>query len=101
MTWGRVFQSLAACTEPPDEERFLAEGAIRPTMLTMRNKKLNKKKNVFQCVFEVDRDKGLTLTELADGVTVEDVVQHTGCEFKVSADLKKMGDVTQRETITI
>lgn len=58
------------------------------------------KKNVFQCVFEVDRDKGLTLTELADGVTVEDVVQHTGCEFKVSADLKKMGDVTQRETIT-
>lgn len=99
MTRGRVFQSFAACTEPPDEERFLAEGATRPTMLTMKNKKLNKK-YVFQCVFEVDREKGLTLTELADGVTVEDVVQHTGCEFKVSADLKKMGDVTQRETIT-
>ncbi|KOB67068.1 Succinyl-CoA:3-ketoacid-coenzyme A transferase [Operophtera brumata] len=33
---------------------------------------------------------------LADGVTVEDIVKTTGCEFKVAAELKKMGDVTQQ-----
>lgn len=36
-----------------------------------------------KCVFEVDPENGLTLTELADGVTVEEVVTSTGCEFKV------------------
>lgn len=48
----------------------------------------------FQCVFEVDKENGLTLTELADGVTIEDVQMSTGCQFHVSKDLKKMGDVT-------
>ncbi|XP_023936534.2 succinyl-CoA:3-ketoacid coenzyme A transferase 1, mitochondrial [Bicyclus anynana] len=48
-----------------------------------------------KCVFEVDKEKGLTLTELADGVTVEDVLVSTGCEFNVAPTLKKMGDVTQ------
>ncbi|KAI8428976.1 hypothetical protein MSG28_007571 [Choristoneura fumiferana] len=46
------------------------------------------------CVFEVDKENGLTLTELADGTTIEDVLVSTGCEFHVSKDLKKMGDVT-------
>ncbi|CAB3242947.1 unnamed protein product [Arctia plantaginis] len=50
-----------------------------------------------KCVFEVDKEKGLTLTELADGVTVEDIVVSTGCEFNVSPQLKKMGDVTKPE----
>lgn len=49
----------------------------------------------FQCVFEVDKEKGLTLTELADGVTVEDVLVSTGCEINVAEKIKKMGDVTQ------
>ncbi|XP_073951509.1 succinyl-CoA:3-ketoacid CoA transferase [Choristoneura fumiferana] len=47
-----------------------------------------------KCVFEVDKENGLTLTELADGTTIEDVLVSTGCEFHVSKDLKKMGDVT-------
>jgi len=34
-------------------------------------------------VFEVDSSTGLTLTEVAEGVAVEDVRAATGCEFKV------------------
>lgn len=48
-------------------------------------------------MFEVDKEKGLTLTELADGVTVEEVLVSTGCEFNVAPKLKKMGDITQPE----
>ncbi|XP_041976426.1 succinyl-CoA:3-ketoacid coenzyme A transferase 1, mitochondrial [Aricia agestis] len=49
-----------------------------------------------KCVFEIDREKGeLILTELADGVKVEDIVASTGCEFTVAKDLKKMGDITE------
>lgn len=53
---------------------------------------------LFQCVFEIDKEKGLTLTELADGVSVEDVLVSTGCEFDVAPELKKMGDITQIES---
>ncbi|CAG9785019.1 unnamed protein product [Diatraea saccharalis] len=53
-----------------------------------------------KCVFEVDKESGLTLTELAEGVTVEDVIVSTGCEFNVATKLKKMGDVTQSEPIS-
>lgn len=44
------------------------------------------------CVFEVDRvgGGGLTLTELADGVTVEEVRGKTGAPFKVAEDVKSM-----------
>ncbi|KAG0646491.1 Succinyl-3-ketoacid coenzyme A transferase [Hyphodiscus hymeniophilus] len=43
------------------------------------------------CVFEVDRKKGaLTLTELADGVTVEDVRSKTAAEFEVADNVKNM-----------
>lgn len=52
----------------------------------------------FQCVFEVDREKGLTLTELADGVSVEDILVSTGSEFNVAPKIKKMGDITKPET---
>ncbi|XP_060800926.1 succinyl-CoA:3-ketoacid coenzyme A transferase 1, mitochondrial [Amyelois transitella] len=48
-----------------------------------------------KCVFEVDKEKGLTLTELAEGVSVEDVIASTGCEFNVAPTINKMGDVTQ------
>ena len=41
------------------------------------------------CVFEVEKGKGLTLIELNDGVTVDDVKAKTGCALKVSpADRK-------------
>jgi 3-oxoacid CoA-transferase len=43
------------------------------------------------CVFEVDREKGgLTLTEVAPGVTVEQVRAKTDAEFKVAPDLRSM-----------
>ena len=43
------------------------------------------------CVFEVDRKNGgLTLTELADGVTVDDVRGKTGAKFDVAKDIKSM-----------
>lgn len=45
------------------------------------------------CVFEVDKEEGLTLTELADGVTVEDVVESTGTEFQLAEDIKPMGQI--------
>lgn len=46
-----------------------------------------------KCVFTVDGERGLTLIELADGVTVEDIVASTGAEFQVSDNLQKMGQV--------
>ncbi|KAK3852477.1 hypothetical protein Pcinc_040941 [Petrolisthes cinctipes] len=43
-----------------------------------------------KCVFEVNKEKGLVLTELAEGTTLEDVVSSTGCLFEVSDNLKPM-----------
>lgn len=44
-----------------------------------------------QCVFEVNRQEGgLTLTELAPGVDVEEVKSKTAASFEVAADLKSM-----------
>ncbi|KAF2124785.1 3-oxoacid CoA-transferase [Dothidotthia symphoricarpi CBS 119687] len=43
------------------------------------------------CVFEVDRERGgLTLTEVAEGVTVEEVRAKTDAEFEVARELKSM-----------
>lgn len=43
------------------------------------------------CVFEVDRvNGGLTLTELAPGVEIEEVRQKTDAKFEVAADVKIM-----------
>ncbi|XP_068630419.1 succinyl-CoA:3-ketoacid coenzyme A transferase 1, mitochondrial [Battus philenor] len=50
-----------------------------------------------KCVFDVDKEKGLILTELAEGVTVEDIIVSTGCEFTTAPKIKKMGDVTKPE----
>ncbi|VVC96299.1 unnamed protein product [Leptidea sinapis] len=52
-----------------------------------------------KCVFQVDKEKGLTLTELAEGVKVEDIVASVGCEFDVSPELKPMADVTKLESV--
>lgn len=45
-----------------------------------------------QCVFQVDRKNGggLTLTELASGVTVEEVRSKTDASFSVANQLKAM-----------
>lgn len=36
-----------------------------------------------KCVFEVNKEEGLTLIEIADGVEIPDILNSTGCEFKV------------------
>jgi 3-oxoacid CoA-transferase len=41
-------------------------------------------------VFDVDHTEGLTLIEVADGVTVDEVKAKTEAPFKVSPDLKAM-----------
>ena len=38
---------------------------------------------LLQGVFEVDYEKGLILSEIADGVSVDDVKAATGCSFQV------------------
>jgi 3-oxoacid CoA-transferase len=43
------------------------------------------------CVFQVDRTRGtLTLTELAEGVSVEDIKSKTDAKFAVAEDIKSM-----------
>lgn len=42
-------------------------------------------------VFDVNIGEGLTLVEVRADLTVEDIVENTGCSFKVSQDLKPMG----------
>ncbi|XP_042142295.1 succinyl-CoA:3-ketoacid coenzyme A transferase 2, mitochondrial-like [Ixodes scapularis] len=42
------------------------------------------------CVFEVCEDQGLTLTEIAEGLGLEDIIRNTGCAFKVSPGLRPM-----------
>jgi len=39
------------------------------------------------CVFAVEKGKGLTLIELQEGVTVEEVKAKTGCDFVVASTL--------------
>jgi 3-oxoacid CoA-transferase len=48
-------------------------------------------------VFNVDKEEGLTLTEIADGVGVEDIIAATECEFAVSSDLKPMIQVSDED----
>jgi len=43
-----------------------------------------------QCVFDVDFATGLTLVEIADGVTVDEVKSKTEAPFQVAKDLKPM-----------
>jgi 3-oxoacid CoA-transferase len=43
-----------------------------------------------QGVFDVDFTHGLTLIEIADGVTVDEIKAKTEAPFKVSEDLKPM-----------
>jgi 3-oxoacid CoA-transferase len=46
---------------------------------------------MLQCVFQVDRKNGtLTLTEVAPGVTVDEVKEKTDATFEVATDLKAM-----------
>lgn len=44
-----------------------------------------------KCVFKVDKGQGLILTEIADGVKIDEIMKKTGCDFKIAEDLKPMG----------
>lgn len=46
-----------------------------------------------KAVFEVDNESGLNLIEIGEDVGIEDVITSTGCDFTVSPDLKKMGQI--------
>jgi len=43
-----------------------------------------------KAVFDVHSERGLTLKEIAEGLTVDDIKEATGCEFEVASDLKTM-----------
>ncbi|KAM4837560.1 succinyl-CoA:3-ketoacid coenzyme A transferase 1, mitochondrial-like [Urocitellus parryii] len=47
-----------------------------------------------KAVFDVDSKKGLTLIELWEGLTVDDIQKCTGCDFAVSPKLMTMQQVT-------
>ncbi|KAG1681499.1 Succinyl-CoA:3-ketoacid coenzyme A transferase 1, mitochondrial [Nymphon striatum] len=46
-----------------------------------------------KAVFQVDKESGLLLTEIADGYTTQDIVDSTACTFHVSEDLKPMAQI--------
>lgn len=41
-------------------------------------------------MFEIDPKKGITLTEIGEGFTVDDVKAATGCQLNISDNLQKM-----------
>ncbi|CAG9863364.1 unnamed protein product [Phyllotreta striolata] len=46
-----------------------------------------------KAVFTVDKENGLTLIEVAEGVGVEDVLATTGCNFQVAENLQPMKQI--------
>lgn len=46
-----------------------------------------------QAVFEVEKGAGLTLIEIAEGFTVDDIIACTGAKFVVSPNVKKMSQI--------
>ena len=44
-------------------------------------------------VFDFNREGGITLVELAKGVTLDTIKVNTGCHFQVASDLKEMQQV--------
>ncbi|KAH8234810.1 hypothetical protein KR032_003570 [Drosophila birchii] len=46
-----------------------------------------------KAVFEVEKGVGLTLIEVAEGLTVDDIIACTGAKFTVSPNVKTMGQI--------
>ena len=44
----------------------------------------------FQGVFETNKDNGMTLTEIGEGFSVDDVKAATGCQLNISENLQNM-----------
>ncbi|CAF0896817.1 unnamed protein product [Adineta steineri] len=49
-----------------------------------------------KCVFEVNPEKGLILTEIADGYTKDDIIKFTGCPIIISDTVKPMQQVQNK-----
>ncbi|XP_078316665.1 succinyl-CoA:3-ketoacid coenzyme A transferase 1, mitochondrial-like isoform X1 [Crassostrea virginica] len=47
-----------------------------------------------KCVFEVDKEKGLVLTEIAENEDIPSIVGATNCEFVVAPEVKPMGQIS-------
>ncbi|XP_068127914.1 succinyl-CoA:3-ketoacid coenzyme A transferase 1, mitochondrial [Hyperolius riggenbachi] len=47
-----------------------------------------------KAVFDVDKNNGLTLIEVGEGLTVDDIKKCTGCDFTVSPDLKALQQIS-------
>lgn len=46
-----------------------------------------------KAVFDVDQEKGLTLLEIAEELTLDQLKACTGCDFKVSENLKPLQQI--------
>lgn len=44
-------------------------------------------------MFEVDKESGLTLIEIAEDESIEALLTNTGCEFQISPDVKRIGQI--------
>uniref|UniRef100_A0A0N4ZFG1 Succinyl-CoA:3-ketoacid-coenzyme A transferase n=1 Tax=Parastrongyloides trichosuri TaxID=131310 RepID=A0A0N4ZFG1_PARTI len=71
----------------------------KPKILNNCNLPLTGKKCVSRiitdmAVFDVCKDHGLTLIEVREGLTVDDIKKHTECSFKIHKNLKPMGQST-------
>uniref|UniRef100_A0A0N4ZI54 Succinyl-CoA:3-ketoacid-coenzyme A transferase n=1 Tax=Parastrongyloides trichosuri TaxID=131310 RepID=A0A0N4ZI54_PARTI len=42
-------------------------------------------------VFDISKKEGLTLIEVREDLSVDDIIKNTGCDFKISKNIKKMG----------
>ena len=56
-------------------------------MTQLMTQKMKRSFPLLQAVFSVDAERGLTLTEVAEGEAVEDIVEQTGAEFAVADQL--------------
>lgn len=46
-----------------------------------------------KAVFTVDKETGLTLIEIAEDASIEDIITTTECEFNVAPDVKRIGQI--------
>lgn len=69
-------------TDLVSDSRAPISSLIRPTLTRS-----------VQCVFEIDREGGkMTLTELAPGVSLEEVRSKTGADYEVASSVKTMDE---------
>jgi 3-oxoacid CoA-transferase len=81
---GRVIV-LTTHTTKKNEPKILKECTLPLTGYRVADMIITEK-----CVFKVDKQNGLILIEIADGVTLDELSRTTDCEFKISPDLKPM-----------